>query len=173
MRELPGTGKAVRIMRGRAPDGALYEVMVSPNRDVGACIMVRWPYVPRELGGGACGGFPPEGVYGRREPEKVAARPHGFVTQVPHATRHGMLTGFARPSVSRVRVVYTGRDGERHDAHLRLTRVHGRLQDRIEAEGPARFWVAFLPRSAGRHPNLEVIAYDDGGSVLSRIDYRG
>ena len=132
-----------------------------------------WPYVAREFAGGTCGDFPPEGAYGRKEPEEVAARPYGFVTQVPHATRHGVLSGFAREFVSRVRVGYTGKDGERHNAPLKLARVHGRLQDRIEADAPAGFWVAFLPRSAGRHPNLEVIAYDDGGRVRSRIDYRG
>ena len=41
----------------------------------------------------------------------------------------------------------------------------------VDADEPFGFWVAFLPRSAGE-PHVEVIAYDDSGRVLSRIDYR-
>jgi len=31
---------------------------------------------------------------------------------------------------------------------------------------------AFLPRSVGRRPTVEVIAYHENGEVASRIDYR-
>jgi hypothetical protein len=83
-----------------------------------------------------------------------------------------MLSGYAREPVSRVRVVYTGDDGERHDAPLKLARVRGPMVERLEEEDPFGFWVAFLPRSVGASPTVEVIAYDESGRVLSRIDYR-
>jgi hypothetical protein len=161
-------------MSGRAPEGTLYEVTVfQPKHFRDSCLSLWWPYV-KDLGGTAagCAGFPPETAYGRREPEKVAARPAGFLESAPYATAHYVLDGYARSFVSRVRVVYEGRDGERHDAPVHLKQVRGRLAERIGAREPAGYWVAFLPRSLGRGPMLEVIAYDESGKVASRIDYR-
>jgi hypothetical protein len=169
------TGEPVRIMSGRAPEGTLYEVAVfEPRHFSESCLAFWWPYVKGAVGGpaSACAGFPPETVYGRREPEKVAARPFGFLASAPAATGHYLLQGYARSFISRVRVVYEGRDGERHDAPVRLKQVSGRLAKRIDAREPAGYWVAFLPRSVGKGPMLEVIAYDKSGKVASRIDYR-
>lgn len=172
-RDTDRTGEPVRIMSGRVPEGALYEVMVfKPKGFRDSCMSVWWPYVKNATLGTACAGFPPETVYGRREPEKVAARPFGFLQAVPDATAHYVLQGFARSFVSRVRVVYVGRDGERHDAPVQLKQVRRRLAERIHAREPAGYWVAFLPRSVGKGPMLEVIAYDENGKVASRIDYR-
>jgi hypothetical protein len=172
-RKIPGSSDPVQVMSGRAPDGALYRVMVTKQRDIRmSCMTVWWPYVKEELSGGTCGSFPPETAFGRREPEKVAARPYGFLTPMPHATRYNLLSGFARPFVSRVRVIYRDKDGERHDAPVELTQVRGELAERIKADAPAGFWVAFLPRSTGKRPIVEVIAYDENGRVASRIDYR-
>jgi hypothetical protein len=175
-REAPGAervpwraprGESTKVMAGRTPEGTLYEVVLTPDDDVGPCTWLRWPFVEEELSGGACGGFPPETAFGRREPEKVAARPYGFLEDHPHATRFRVLSGFARPSVESVRIVYRDADGARRDAALKLAQVR--------EEGIARvgYWVAFVPRTAGRHPMLEVIAYGADGEELSRIDYRG
>jgi hypothetical protein len=160
------------VMSGRAPDGALYEVVVSRHGSDMTCTTMWWPYVKHVLTGGDCGGFPPETAYGRREPAKIAARPWGFLANVPQVSAHSMLSGYAREAVSRVRVVYRGRDGERHDAPLKLARVRGAILERLDADEPFGFWVAFLPRSAGGNPMVEVIAYDESGRVVSRIDYR-
>ena len=52
--------------------------------------------------------------------------------------------------------------------------MRGPLLERVEADGPFGLWMAFLPRSAGGRPpvEVEVIAYDESGRVLSRIEYR-
>lgn len=93
---------------------------------------------------------------------------------MPQATAHYLLSGFARPSVSRVRVVYEGRDGERHDAPIELKQVGSELAERAGWIEPAGFWLAFVPSRAGRPTStpVEVIAYDESGKILSRIDYR-
>jgi hypothetical protein len=162
----------VELMSGRAPDGALYEVVMSKHGDLpGRCMTIWWPYVEDQFGGAGCGDFPPEGAYAYRD-RPVSARPWGFLTPHPHATAHYVLSGFARPAVSRVRVVYGGKDGERLDAPVQLRQVDADLAARIDARGPTGFWVAFIPRSAGRRPVVEVIAYDEDGKVSSRIDYR-
>jgi hypothetical protein len=167
-------GEPVTIMSGRAPEGTLYEVSVfQPKHFRDSCLSIWWPYV-ESVGGAAagCAGFPPDTAYGRRDPEKVAARPSGFLESAPQATAHYLLEGYARSFVSRVRVVYEGRDGERHDAPVELKQVRGRLAERIGAREPAGYWLAFLPSSVGRRPVLEVIAYDESGNVASRIEYR-
>lgn len=165
----------VRIMSGRAPEGALYEVVTSRPKGAGMhCMTFWWPYVEDVFAGSPCGDFPPEDAYGRKQPEKVAARPYGFLTPVPQATAHYLLSGFARPSVGRVRVVYEGGDGERHDAPIELKQVGSELAERAGWIEPAGFWLAFVPSRAGRPTStpVEVIAYDESGKVLSRIDYR-
>jgi hypothetical protein len=137
------------------------------------CTTMWWPYVEEHVfTGGDCGSFPPETAFGRREPEKVAARPWGPMVPIPQASAHSLMTGYAREGVSRVRVVYRGRDGERRDAPVKLARLRGAILERLDANEPFGVWVAFLPRSAGERPMVEVIAYDDGRRVLSRIDYR-
>ena len=170
-----GKDESVEIVSGRAPDGALYEVRVTRHRADGfaeVCTMLWWPYVAQDMAGVSCGGFPPETAFGRRDPESVAARPYGFLNDAPHATRHRVLSGFARPWVSRVRVVYEGRDGERHDAPLKLVRVSAEELARVGADGPIGYWVAFVPRGTGAQPTVEVIAYDEDGNEAGRIDYR-
>jgi hypothetical protein len=164
--------KPVRVMSGRAPDGALYELMIYGLRESGDyCRSIWWPYVEDAFSVGDCSEFPPEGVEEYKN-EPTAARPWGFLTPAPEATAHYLLEGFARPSVSRVRVVYRTRDGERHDAPIKLKQVRGELAERIGAREPAGFWLAFIPRSAGKRPTVEVIAYDADGKIVSRIDYR-
>jgi hypothetical protein len=167
-RRFPRTGDPVKLMSGRAPDGALYQVMMAKDRALREpCMTLWWPYVEDAVSGGGCAGFPPENAFRRN----VAARPFGPRIPIPQATAHNILSGFARPFVSRVRVVYEGKDGERHDAPLKLTQVRGRLLERIEGDAPAGFWVAFIPQSVGGRP-VEVIAYDGDGKVASRIEYR-
>jgi hypothetical protein len=169
------TKAPIRIMSGRAPEGTLYEVMLSLPRGFGDfCMTIWWPYVEDAFAPGECGEFPPEGVYQYRNGriKGLAARPWGFITWVPPATAHYLLNGYARPSVSRVRVVYEGKDGRRHDAPVKLRQVGGELAERIGAREPAGYWLAFLPRSVGKRPTVEVIAYDESGKILSRVDYR-
>jgi hypothetical protein len=175
-REAPGAkpvpwrrpkGKLARVLKGRAPDGALYELVLHQDGGHGTCLMMRWPYVAEALAGGACGEIPPDRAFGRREPEQVAARAYGMLSDVPHATRWRLLSGFARPWVSRVRVVYTDEAGERHDAPLKLTQV------RAEWSAPFGYWLAFLPPAAGKHPRFEVIAYREDGAELGSVrDHR-
>jgi hypothetical protein len=91
---------------------------------------------------------------------------------IPQASAHSLMNGYAREAVSRVRVLYRGRDGERRDAPVKLARLRGAILERLDADEPFGVWVAFLPRSAGERPMVEVIAYADGGRVLSRIEHR-
>ena len=101
-----GAGSRV-VTSGRAPDGALYEVVVNRRGNM-ICTTMWWPYVANVLTGGECGGFPPDQAFGHREPEKVAARPWGSLAKIPQVSAHNMLSGYAREAVSRVRVVYRG-----------------------------------------------------------------
>jgi hypothetical protein len=94
------------------------------------------------------------------------ARPYGFLDAEEPATRHFMLSGYARPQVARVRVLYQGRE-----APVELTRPSGALLDRIGAAKPFGFWVTFVPRSA-RHAEFEIVSYDDGGGEIGRYRYR-
>ena len=82
-----------------------------------------------------------------------------------------MLSGYARPSVARVAVTYTGRDGKRHRAPLQLEHVDAALAKRMAAKGPFGFFVAFVPRSAAKHA-IAVAAYDSSGKLLSRYAHR-
>ena len=150
-------------MSGRAPDGALFE-LYEQEADGDTCIYLFWPYVFEEGAGGSCGAeLPPEGAFGREHPERVAARGYGFLNDAPAATRHSVMTGFARAKVDRVEVIYEDSEGRRHEAPVTLGR----------AEGGFGMWVTFVPRSAGRRPWLEVVAYDAQGRELSRERQRG
>ena len=82
-------------------------------------------------------------------------------------TKYLMLSGFARPGVSRIRVIYTDDRGS-HDAPVELTRVDGELRERIAASRPFGYFVAFVPRAAP----IEVAAYDAAGRELSRVRHR-
>jgi hypothetical protein len=167
-----GDGDATVLLTGRSPDGALYEFHVQPTKH-GSCMTLWWPYVLGAGGSGSCGpGIPPERAFGRRNPEDVFAKPFGFVDEAPQATTHRHLSGFARPNVSRVRVVYRDRDDEQHDAPVKLVPVSGSKLEAIEASEPFGYWIAFLPRSAGRRPPIEVIAYGEDGEQLGRYEHR-
>jgi hypothetical protein len=166
------------LLRGRAPDGARYEFRVKLHRErsgkvFGICTYLWWPRGPS---GGFCGPhMPPAGAFGRRHPERVAAKGFGFLGDERPATKLLTLEGYARSSVRRVRVVYEARGGERRDAPVKLVRVRGALLKRVGAGEPFGFWMAFLPRSVagasgeGGRPAIEVIAYGDGGQELSRV----
>ena len=169
---------SVVLLRGRAPDGARYEFTVKLQRErsgkvYGICTDLWWPRGPS---GGFCGpDMPPAGAFGRRHPERVAAKGFGFLGAEQPATKLLTLQGYARASARRVRVVYEARGGERRDAPVRLVRVRGALRRRVGASEAFGFWMAFLPRSVagasaerGR-PAIEVIAYGDRGQELSRV----
>ena len=159
-------GKARAVMSGRSPDGALYEFFVEKTK-YGTCMTLWWPYVSHS-GQGACGKeFPPSTAYGRRNPEEIFAKPYGFLNDEPEATTHRIVSGFARPSVDRVQVGYLDRDGGRHESSVKLVQVAGRVLEQVEASGPFGYWVAFVPRSAGRRP-IEVTAYGAGGTGWAR-----
>ena len=181
-------GKAVVIASGRAPEGALYEFYVQRyNRRagiLGGCVTQWWPFVRSvELNGrGYCGpgGLPPSTAFGRRSPERVVARPYGFLEEAFPATRHWIMSGYARANVSRVRLVYRNRAGRWRDAPVRFTRIDGELLQRIGAQRPFGFFVAFVPPSVDRCSDgkpfrcmaLRVIAYGDDGRELGRVKYR-
>jgi hypothetical protein len=169
-------GKPVVLAHRSSPDGAPYEWFVShfenkQGKVYGNCEDLWWPGTP-VASGGFCGpGLPPPGAFGRRHPERVFAKPFGFLQDARPATRYLMLSGYARPSVDRVAVVYSGRDGKRHRASVELNRVDAALAKRMAASGPFGFFVAFVPRDGRKHP-IEVIAYDASGAVLGRYEHR-
>jgi hypothetical protein len=181
-----GESDPVVLMSGRAPDGALYELYATYSEEdgelVGHCVSMWWPYVREARLGGACGpGLPPETAFGRRHPERVAAKPSGFLSALPAAaTRFWVLDGYARPNVDRVQVRYRDSDGNWHDAPVDLAQVDRALAERARADTPFGLFVAFVPRSVdrcqgGRREDcmgLELIAYGAGGSELSRVRHQ-
>jgi hypothetical protein len=165
------TGKPVVLAGGRSPDGARYEWFVSHFEDkhgkvYGNCTELWWPGQPVPSGGSCGPGLPPERAYGRRHPERVFAKPFGFLGKARPASRYLMLSGYARPNVARVRVVYAGG----RDAPVDFTRVDEQLAKQMAADGPFGFFVAFVPPKAGKHP-IDVIAYDGSGRRLSSFEY--
>jgi hypothetical protein len=152
------------IATGRSPDGALYEAY-GERSDYGDCIWTWWPYA-RGGSWGACGdGLPPSTAFGRREPERVFAKPFGFLNDAAEATRYRILTGFARTNVRRVHVAWRDRRGHRRDAVVRLTQVTAAKLDKLSGSGPFGWWIAFVPRSAGHRP-VDVTAYSEDGGRL-------
>jgi hypothetical protein len=152
------------LMTGRAPDGALYELYVQRSK-FGTCMLLWWPYGFGE-GGGACGPeLPPATAYGRRHPEQVFAKPYGFLEEAPHATASMFVSGFARPRVENVKVVYRDRNGARKDAPVRLVHATEPVLREIEASEPFGYWLAFVPRSVGDRP-IVVSAYAANGDRL-------
>lgn len=163
-RPTEGAGEAAVVTTGRSPDGALYELFVEKTK-YGTCMSLWWPYLAHS-GQGACGKeFPPSTAYGRRNPDEVFAKPFGFLNEQPEATVHRFIGGFARPSVRRVQVFYTGRDGDRHEAPVRLTLVPASTLAKVEATEPFGYWIAFVPRSAGHRP-IDVTAFAENGARL-------
>jgi hypothetical protein len=181
-------GRAVVIASGRAPEGALYEFYVQRfergSGVRGGCVQQWWPFVRSlELGAsGYCGpgGLPPSTAFGRRNPERVAARPYGFLEEAFPATRHWITSGYARANVSRVRLVYRDRAGRWRDAPVHLARIDGPLLRGIGQKRPFGFFVAFVPPSVDRCGDgtpercmaLRVIAYGEDGAELGRVRYR-
>jgi hypothetical protein len=175
-REAPtsfGESDPVVLMSGRAPDGALYEVYTT-----GRCLSMWWPYVREARVGGSCGPrLLSETAFGRRHPERVAAKPELMSALPAAATGYWVLDGYARPSVSRVEVRYRDRRGDRHDAPVDLAQIEGAKLERARADAPFGIFVAFVPRSvdrcqggpAERCMGLEVIAYGADGRELSRV----
>jgi hypothetical protein len=168
-------GEPVVVAAGRAPEGARYEWFVErlgngEGNVTGVCNMLWWPRFAQVGVHGSCGPgeLPPETAFRQRRNETgpVMAKPYGFLDAEEPATKHYMLSGYARPRVARVRVLWEG--GE---APVELTRVGGSLQDRIGATEPFGFWVTFVPRSA-RHAKFEIVSYGDGGDEIGRYEYR-
>jgi hypothetical protein len=167
-------GKPVVLATGEAPDGARYEFLAerfarADGQVYGRCLTFWWPGAAP--GSGHCGPeLPPSTAFGRRHPERVAAKPFGFLHAAAPVTKYLMLSGFARSGASRVRVIYTDDRGSR-DAPVELTAVDGELREQIAASQPFGYFVAFLPRAALRGP-IQVVAYDDAGRELSRVRHR-
>jgi hypothetical protein len=96
---VPGVSRqSYVIATGRAPDGARLELMLDRYPDkttiadgvqVDGCLTLVWPDT-RQVGvHGFCGpGFPPP-QNGGRAPGGAPARPFGFLSPYPHATRYG------------------------------------------------------------------------------------
>jgi hypothetical protein len=164
-------GEPVVLAAGRAPGGARYEFFVErigpDDRATGICNMLWWPRFQQAGAGGSCGPtLPPQGAFGRRSPEDVMAKPFGFLADARPATGHWILSGYARPRVTRVLVTWEGRD-----VPAKLARVDAALSERMGASEPFGFWVAFVPRSA-RHAKFEIVAYDADGGEIGRYEYR-
>ena len=178
--ERPGSGddavgEPVVLAAGRAPEGARYEWYVERLGDgkgemTGLCNTLWWPRFAQVGAHGSCGGrgLPPETAFRQRRNDSgpVMAKPYGFLDAEEPATKHFMLSGYARPQVARIRVLYEG--GE---SPVELTRMSGALLDRIGASEPFGFWVTFVPRSA-RHAEFEIVSYGGGGDEIGRYRYR-
>jgi hypothetical protein len=167
-------GEVVVMATGRAPEGAGYEWFVGPTKSedgevVGVCTTLWWPRYEQVGAHGSCGPqVPPETAYGRRRPEEVMAKPYGFLDAEVPATEHFMLSGYARPRVEHVRVVW---DGGRQEAPVELFSVTSAKAKRMGAAGPFGYWVTFVPRSA-RHAEFEIVSYGPGGDEFGRYRYR-
>jgi hypothetical protein len=160
-----GSTNATIIMTGRSPDGALFEVFVEQT-DYGTCLANWWPYSP-DSGVGGCGdGLPPSTAFGRRHPERVFAKPYGFLNDASEATTHRVLSGFARTSVERVEVTYRDGDGGQHQAPVKLVQATASMLKEFKGSKPFGYWVAFVPRSAGHRP-IDVTAYGANGERLA------
>jgi hypothetical protein len=152
------------VMRGRAPDGALFEFYVEQSK-YGICMYIWWPYGDGN-GAGSCGPeLPPRTAYGRRHPERVYAKPFGFLTEAPRATTSRFVSGFARPGVERVEVTFRDRRGRLHQAPVQLRHVTQSMLGKVDASGPFGYWIAFVPRSAGHAP-ITVTAFGASGERL-------
>jgi hypothetical protein len=160
----PGSTARRLLMSGRAPDGALYEFYVEQTK-YGACLQIWWPYGFGGAGGSCGPELPPATAYGRRNPERVFAKPFGFLNEDPRATTSRFVSGFARQRVHRVEVLYRDRRGRAHDAPVRLVQVTDALLGKIEVSEPFGLWIAFVPRSAGHRP-ITVTAYAGDGDRL-------
>ena len=79
-----------------------------------------------------------------------------------------MLSGYARPHVERVRVVW---DGGRQQAPAELFHVTPEKAEQMGAAEPFGFWVTFVPRSA-RHAEFEIVSYGEDGGEIGRYEYR-
>jgi hypothetical protein len=162
-----GTGEPVVLAAGRAPGGARYEFFFQPSGGPGTCMTLWWPRFRQAGAGGFCGPqMPPDGAFGRRSQEDVMAKPFGFLDDVQPATDHWMLSGFARPQVERVAVVWDG--GE---TPAELEHVRGERLERMGGAEPFGFWLAFVPRSA-RHAEFEIVSYGDDGREIGRYAWR-
>ncbi len=159
---------------GRAPEGNRYEWFVAPTEGddgevVGACTTLWWPRYEQVGAHGSCGPqVPPVSAYGRRRPEEVMAKPFGFLDAEVPATEHFMLSGYARPHVERVRVVW---DGGRQEAPAELFHVTPEKAEQMGAAEPFGFWVTFVPRSA-RHAEFEIVSHGEDGGEIGRYEYR-
>jgi hypothetical protein len=166
-------GEPVVLATGRAPEGARYEWFVErmgAGAGSGICTTLWWPRYAQLRAHGSCGGdgLPPEFAFRQRRSDSgpVMAKPHGFLDAEEPATRHFMLSGYARPQVARVRVLWEG-----HEAPVELTRVSGGPLERIGRSEPFGFWVTFVPRSA-RHAEFEIVSYGEDGGEIGRYRYR-
>ena len=181
----PGQSDPVVVLSGRAPDGALYGAYATFTEDgtpYGQCVSIWWPYVRDAGASGTCAdALPPDNAFDPRHGERVAAKPFGYLGHTAAAaTAHLFLSGYARPGVRRVQLRYRDRGGSWHDAPVDLAQMDGARLERMRADGPFGYFVAFVPRSVDRcqggRPErcmaLEVLAHGRGGEELSRVRWR-
>ena len=162
-------GAPIVLATGRAPDGATYEFYTErfekdDGKVYGNCVQLWWPKVGQP-GPGSCGpGLPPSAAFGKRDPEHVFARAYGFVQEARPATKYLIVSGYARPNVSRVGVAFEGRGGRISEVPVELTRVDRALAERMGGDGPFGYFVAFVPPRA-EHSPIAVSAYDSSGKL--------
>ena len=181
--------RSVVVATGHAPDGARYEYVVDrfptgegPKAPTGEgvegpdgetfkwCLGLEWPDVVPHGIGGFCGPqFPPAQREG-------LIRPFGGLNLYEGVTEHLVLSGFAEPEVSRVRVLYRGEDGQQHEAPADFFGADRMLKDRTGSDRDFGFFVAFIPPSfplgTGTRPfdreAIDVIAYNSSGHEVAR-----
>ena len=123
------------------------------------------PTSSRREPSGSCGAeLPPAGAFGRKHPERVAARGYGFLNDAPAATRHSVMTGFARANV----------DARRGDLRgLRGPKARGARHARARGREASACGSRSCRAPPAAVPWLEVVAYDAQGRELSRERQRG
>jgi hypothetical protein len=187
------TGSVV-VASGRAPDGARYEFVVeaievpagmgSPHAERQRCLNIEWPDARSGQISPQFGCFP---AFPPAEVDDLVVRPGGAMYDETY-TRDVQIAGLARSDVGDVEIRYEGRDGTSREAEVDFARVAGDVRQRAGADGPFGVFLAFLPHDwMGYGANLdprhcppeerpydpdaiEVIAYDDHGEVIARMD---
>ena len=133
----------------------------------GVCTQLWWPKRGQAPGPGV---LRPRAAalaaYGKRDPNHVFARAYGFLDRARPATRYLMLHGYAGPSASRVRVAFEERGGRLVEVPVKLTPVDSALGERMGADAPFGFFVAFVLHTRRAQPN-HVSSYDASGERLS------
>lgn len=160
----------------------------SAERRASTCLGVKWPDVraPQDPSWYCSRLFPPYlGGNEFGDLDGVAANAWSLLHLPPQSDRYLWAYGFARPGVDRVQVRFKLPSGEIRDAPVELSHPSQAVQRSLGSREDFKVFVTFLPRAAGRlyipetedrefegsREPYEVIAYDESGNELSRVEH--